>query len=290
MTFLRGVGVSLLIFFSSVIGTTLGLFRPVSSNQPTVSSTSVTPAQPLQTFATSTATARPPASSRSSANLTLSPQEPTSTLPRIPLGVEPFGCYYQDGGSVALFLDNQSTILPAADLPSFLDLSQFGICFGKDKNHVYQGDNVLPWADPATFSALWYQRGPIIFFRNGTEIIAWSSRVTQEVPPCVTGSCNPYTGPSASSTPFASRSFGNFYIVPGGDPSTFQTFITGYDITPWAKDKNNVYCEGTIIEDADPSTATIVDLTPDTGGYLSVVVKGVNHTYYGCQIVSSSTS
>ena len=195
-------------------------------------------------------------------------------LPSLPDQPDAFGCYYRRGNEVVVNATGTPVTLPGADVETFVDLSVYGNCFGKDQGHVWRYSEAMEWADPRTFSVLQYQRGPIILFRNANEVVAWAPAGSE------------YSGPTGSSTPFYTSAGGSFYIVPDGDPNTFQVFTTGYDIGPWARDKNNVYCEGKVIDGANPSRATIVNLTPDTGGNLSVAVNGITKIYEGCNIVS----
>ena len=209
---------------------------------------------------------------------TLNQQEsagPTSSSPHnlynlsTPASYNPYGCYEQIGNGVVL--SGTSTTLPEADVETFQDMSEFDLCFGKDKKSVYYYDQVIPWANPSTFSVLWYARGPVMFFQNGNELISWNPL----------GDYSTQLNPSCPPTPS-----GGFCIVPGGDPNTFQTMAGAYDIAPWAKDKHNVYCGGVIVQGADPSTSQLVDDNRE----LRVVANGMPITYVGCAVVGSTTS
>lgn len=95
------------------------------------------------------------------------------------------------------------TIIPGADVATFQDLMLE--CFGKDNNHVYHFNRVLPWGDPATFQMLWSNESSI-FFRNGDQIVAASNEIGY----------SPGTGaisPSNESDPMGTKDF----VVPNGD-------------------------------------------------------------------------
>jgi DKNYY family len=190
-----------------------------------------------------------------------------------PTSENPYGCYEQRGDTVVVHMQEAATpetkVLPNADVQTFQDLSIFDLCFGKDKDNVYFYDQVLQWADPQTFIVLAYFRGSGLFLRNGDKIISWrpDANNSQEI--------------STDCTPGIS---GGFCDVAGGDANTFELISGAYDIAPWAKDKNNVYCAGRIIQGSDPLTVQTVNNALD----LRVVVSGTPSTYHICQRVDAS--
>ncbi|MET4176278.1 hypothetical protein ABIB99_007398 [Bradyrhizobium sp. LA6.1] len=142
----------------------------------------------------------------------------------------------------------------------------FGLCFGRDENHAYFYDQELQWANPRAFEVLAYFRGGGLFLRNGDEIIAWR--------PGTTNSQNVSTDCTAGIS-------AGFCLVPEGDAPSFEKINGAYDIAPWAKDKNNVYCNGQVIQGADPSTVQLVNNNLD----LRVKVGDAPATYHICQRV-----
>lgn len=186
-----------------------------------------------------------------------------------------FGCYEQQGDKVIVYLDGRATVLRNADVQTFQDLSPFDNCFGKDKNSVYFYDQVLGWADPLTFTVLTYFRGPTLFLRNVDEILSWKpgwlpdgSRPTEVNSDCMPGVSE------------------GFCLIPHSDAKTFQVISGGYDIPPWAKDKQNVYCGGAVVQGADPSTAQLIN----QDRYLRVMVDGMARIYNGCTIVDATST
>lgn len=181
-----------------------------------------------------------------------------------------FGCYEQQGDKVVVYLDGVAKALQNADVQTFQDLSEFGLCFGKDKENVYFYDQILGWADPHTFTVLTYFRGPTLLLGNGHEILSWkpgwlpNGTLSTEV--------------SLNCTPGVSE---GFCLVPDSDAKSFQTILGAFDIAPWAKDKNNVYCIGEILKGADPSTVELVN----GGRNLRVRIGGAARTYVGCSVV-----
>lgn len=177
----------------------------------------------------------------------------------------PYGCYAKtktgiyDISAVSTDIDIDAPFeLPAdakkvqgADVLTFDEAAQYGVCFGLDKNHVYQGSAVLSWGDPATFKLLWYTKpGPTLFFRNGSKIMKYAATRDNE-------------------------NAGTFSEVPNADPESFGVITSTYDFAPWANDKNNVYCNGNILADADSSTLKIIN----QGTELQVKVKGSTAVY-----------
>lgn len=161
-------------------------------------------------------------------------------------------CYAQSNGKVYFLTSSEEgIILSDADLSSFKELSIYGICFGNDGKHVYQGRQILDWADPATFKVLAFQHGVQLFLQNKSTIVVAR-----------------YDGDNDAK-------FEGFTTISNGDPATFEQLTGAYDMAPWAKDKNNVYCHGDVLTGADPATVTFVD----EGKNLSVKVNGVVHTY-----------
>jgi hypothetical protein len=86
-----------------------------------------------------------------------SPSTPKPSVPGVtfpvtptlstPTSINPYGCYENINNSVVLMGGSQPITLPGADVETFVDLSQFDLCFGKDKNNVYHDEKILPWAD-----------------------------------------------------------------------------------------------------------------------------------------------
>jgi hypothetical protein len=264
MGFLQHAVIAVAIFLNTFVSGALGFFHLASSTPINTAVQNIQPSFAPQTSITTSV------NNTNSAQVTSSTSSPSLSTPT---SYNPYGCYEQIGNSVLLNQNGTSINLPRADLKTFVDLSQFNLCFGKDKNHVYHDDQILSWADPSTFSVLWYDHGPVFFFRNAMQIVAWTQG-------------NSFR-PSPNSIPIVDQNGPpGFYIVPGGDPSTFQTIFGAYDIAPWAKDKNNVYCNGKIMQDADPSTAELVD----NDEHLRVLVDGKPHIYEGCTIIASSTA
>lgn len=107
-----------------------------------------------------------------------------------------------------------------------------------------------------------------MFLGNGTEIVAGSRELGYSPGPSSTSALAGTSGPM------------QFYIVPNGDPKTFEAILGAYDRALWAKDKSNVYCEGTIIPGADPSTVMLID----NDQRLRVLVDGKPYIYVGCTI------
>ncbi|MBU6321013.1 MAG: DKNYY domain-containing protein [Patescibacteria group bacterium] len=137
-----------------------------------------------------------------------------------------------------------------ADAATFQDLTIYGLCFGKDKSHVYRGGVVIAGADPATFSLLWYAKpGPVLFFRNDTGITKFSFSADEN------------------------SAFVDSSPVVSGDAASFVELNPNLDFSPYAKDRHNVYCNGSVILGADPATAKL------SSSNLSVSVDGSTRTY-----------
>jgi hypothetical protein len=270
MSWFTNLGVMIIAFLAHV-GGAFGFFN-LSHNPPGL---------PKQLVVVSTISAHPIVPPEVPSSGQISPGSPVGSTTKLvrnphnlynlstPTSYNPYGCYEQIGNTVVVILNGTPTTLPDADVETFQDLSVFDLCFGKDKKNVYYYDHVLPWADPSTFSVLWYARRPVMFLRNGNEIVSWNpSSDSTQLPSC----------PSVPS--------GGFCIVPGGDPNTFQTIPGAYDIAPWAKDKHNVYCAGATIQGADPSTVQLIN----ENTYLRVTVDGRALTYNRCTIVSATST
>jgi hypothetical protein len=127
------------------------------------------------------------------------------------------------------------TIIEGADVKTFIGVGTFE---AKDANHTYgvtakgyliiDGVETGPnWPDQ-DFSLLWDAiPGRIQFFRNESKIVRYD--VTT----------------------------GTYADVERGDPATFQTIFGSYNFAPWAKDKNQIYCNGDPIQYSDPTTARL---------------------------------
>lgn len=189
------------------------------------------------------------------------PSVATTTIAAVDAN-NPSGCYAKSDAAVYLVpdLDRTATTSPLpvdaievkdADVGTFTDLSPYGICFGKDAKHVYRGNSALSWADPSSWSLLWYAKpGPILFYRSGDGLKRYVA--TKD-----------------------NKNVGAFADVPDGDAATFVIIGGSSDSAPWAKDKNNVYCDGYIIQGADPASAKL-----DTDGtHLLVTENGVAQVY-----------
>ena len=167
-------------------------------------------------------------------------------------------CYFKGSGQVFwLKRDWQSKtdkgkyfLISGADPNTFEEMEIYDLCFGKDKNHVYRDNSVIAGADPVTFSLLWYAKpGPILFYRNGSGILSFSFSSDQDA------------------------AFNGSTVVTGGDAASFRELNPGFDFSPYAKDKNNVYCDGSVIAGADPATTKLSGLN------LVVTVNGVVTTF-----------
>lgn len=176
-------------------------------------------------------------------------------------------CYYEDENNGSIYLIEFSNapqpydtfaLVNGADAPSFVDMTvdDGTYCFGKDKNHVYYGTSTLSGLDPTTFTLLsWLKGDSWDLFQNGTGIVAFRYDTTT-----------------------------NKLIqqeIPNGDAATFTELPTSYELPTFATDKNNVYCDDTIIEGADPATATtsLADYPIQLDDHLLVQVDGVLKTY-----------
>lgn len=290
MTWLTGIGISIALFIHTIIGGVTGYFSPAHSplapTTPSVARTAVAnqgaPDQQNDQQTTTLPVLSPPIRNSPSSSPSAATSTACNTRVSTPTCDNEFGCYEDVNNSIEFFGTSSVEVLSGADPSSFVDLSQMDICFGKDKNHVYENDQILPWADPATFSLLMWQRGPLLFFQNGTQLIVWSSHTEPQMSPACDGFCGPYKGPTATATPITGpHGPTEFYVVPNGDPSTFVPIDDGADITDLAKDKNNVYCDGVIISGADPSTFMINITNNKEPDFLdfSVVVDGARQFY-----------
>lgn len=263
----------MIVAFLAHVGGTFGFLNP-SHTPPGL------PRQPVVGSAISEYPAAPP-TLPSSAQTSRGSQKVASTTTPVrnlhnlstTTSYNPYECYEQRDNAVFVHMQTAATPeikrLANADVLTFQDLSVFNLCFGKDKDNVYFYDQVLRWADPATFTVLAYFRGGGLFFENGDKIISWrpDANNSQEI--------------STDCTPGIS---GGFCDVAGGDANTFELIFGAYDIAPWAKDKNNVYCAGRIIQGSDPLTVQTVN----NGLDLRVVASGKPSTYHICQRVDAS--
>jgi hypothetical protein len=143
-----------------------------------------------------------------------------------------------------------STTPPVGDIDSY----------GKDKIHVFDGDQIIPGANPATFSVILgpgYETG---FTKDKSDV--WYA----------------YNFDGAQ-----------IYKINDADPVTFVVMrVTEYG-TEYAKDKNQVYLVTgnsqnpiSVISGADPATFTIVQ---NTNSQSTFDARDKNHEYLGGQIV-----
>jgi len=74
---------------------------------------------------------------------------------------------------------------------------------------------------------------------------------------------------------------GTFFIVWKADPNSFKVLDSSY----YGKDKQNVFCRGGLLEQADTKTFSVVS-QPDKRVY-SWTAKDKSHTYDGADIVNT---
>jgi|GEM_PF-3476791 hypothetical protein len=161
-----------------------------------------------------------------------------------------------DGADPSTFESIYSTTPPIGDIDSY----------GKDKIHVFDGDQIISGADPVTFSVILgpgYETG---FIKDKNNV--WYSQN--------------FDGTA------------QIYKIHDGDPVTFVVIdATEYGIE-YAKDKNHVYLVTgndqnpiMVVNGADPATFTVV---PSTDSQSTFDAQDKNHKYLNGQIVSSVQS
>jgi hypothetical protein len=149
-------------------------------------------------------------------------------------GPDSEGCYWSKDGQVYFRSGENFSVVEGADAATFKDRSHFSFCVGADAHYAYQGTKRLTGFDPSVFKILWWTpspEGPRIFVQHDANSI---SAFLYQKDDTTLGA----------------------YQVSGGDPASFETIAGAFDLPKWAKDKRNIYCRGTDIYGADPSTAT----------------------------------
>ncbi len=177
-------------------------------------------------------------------------------------------CYYVSNNQVYVLPPNTTknyTLVNGADVVSFKDQSIFGLCFGTDKNHTYRDDQILEGYNPSSFKILWYAK-------VGT-IGARSLFIQRDA-----SSVGVFSFSDDSDSAFVSES-----TIPNSDPQSFKELDGAFDFAPWAKDKDNVYCQGGVVSGADPSSV----IYSNQGVRISVLINGVRKTInQACNISS----
>jgi hypothetical protein len=192
------------------------------------------------------------------------------------------------------------TLLPEADSDSFVVIEQgseaplLNLGFAMDVNHVYAGWNIVPKADPATFKLL---RNDIAVDKRALYRINSNLTVDEwtwaDVDP-IKYSLIPNIdfSPSAAFLENSGKLYvltkqTGLYVIPNGDPASLVELPFGFSFESYAKDKNNLYCNGFVVKGADAATARVITerkTTQDKKAYL--VIQDKDHIYdSNCRIV-----
>ncbi|WP_185731288.1 DKNYY domain-containing protein [Larkinella rosea] len=133
--------------------------------------------------------------------------------------------YRVEDGKVVLYSGFPASVrlLEGADAESFVAITDH---FGKDKNHAYFYERIIPDADPATFTFL-------------------ASSYSRD------------KNRGYSCEKLISNDGAHFNIVP--NPNETATSVSAEGI-PYARDRRQVYKDTNVIEGADPATFTMVPM------------------------------
>lgn len=201
-------------------------------------------------------------------------------------GCAPLGC------SDPYCVCSPKIVLSDADIESF---EIFGLHYAKDKNHVYRDGKIVDYMDAQTFEYLdiTYSKDKNYVYKNGKEFNIADPETFELIPEIYA----------------AAKDKNNFYqfgeIIRNVDESSFEVLdnklyannhdiiyhrgkeIRGVDIatfeildSTYSKDKNHIYRDNVIFEEADPETFEIVS----SGSY----TKDKNNVYYLGKIIEGA--
>ena len=142
-------------------------------------------------------------------------------------------------------------VLQNADPATFTIIKDSGNKYSKDKNHVYILGQLIPGVDPTTFELLDLE----VFAKDKNNVYRHGIVLTN-----VDASTFEYLGSLAKDKNHVYRQSSKYApttleIIPEGDADSLKKLEGSYYI-----DKNNVYWNSQIIQDADPNTFEVYDL------------------------------